>query len=294
MTEQPPPSANGTPPAPPPASPPAAEQPVGQPAEQGADGWSLHRVTRTASAEVWNLVAADGTRAATLTVVYGDTVEGLLALPEGTDGDAARGLLGRLTELLSLDAVAGPGGVIHWTVATGTSEDFWRRSPGHRPTGAEDDLTTAAARVEPVLRAMFGEPTPLPAGGWSVDVGSVRVFVTLGLVEGSVLVRVLSITNVEVTPDGDLGAFLLNMNFSMPVGRFSLDGERGAVRLDHVLTADQLDEQTLARTVATIAQTADRVDDEIKARFGGRTFREEGSPVADAGPLGPGMAGGYL
>jgi hypothetical protein len=250
---------------------------------------------RTASAESWNLVGTDGARAGTLTLVYGETVEGLLALPAGTDADAVRGVLGWLTDLLSLDAVVRPGGVIHWTVTAGALEDFWRRSPGHRPTGAEEDLATAAARVEPVLRGMFGEPAPLPeGGGWGVDVGSVRVFVTVGLVEGSVLVRVLSITNVDVTVDGELGTFLLNLNFGMPVGRFSLDVERRAVRLDHVLTGDQLDEQTLARTVATIAQTADRVDDEIKARFGGRTFREEGSPVGEAGPLGPGMAGGYL
>ena len=49
----------------------------------------------------------------------------------------------------------------------------------------------------------------------------------------------------------------------------------------------------------TLVDTAhgysDGASEEIKARFGGRTFREEGSPVDQAAtPAGAGMAGGYL
>jgi hypothetical protein len=256
--------------------------------------WSVRRTLRTASAESWDLVAGDD-RVGTLTLQHGtDAVEGLLALPAGLDGDAVRGVLGWLTDLLALDVAAGPGGLIHWVVATGEVEDFWRRSPGRRPSGAETDVATTRARVEPVLASMFPTFTTLPDGGYAVESGSVRVFVNVQLVDGSVIVRVFSITNVEVPVDGDLPRFLLGLNFTMPIGRFSLDASKGAVWFDHVLTAEQLDEPTLARVVATVAGVADRYDDEVKARFGGRTFREEGSPVDQAATAGPGMAGGYL
>jgi hypothetical protein len=261
------------------------------PGEEG--GLQLRRILRTASSESWDLVDGDD-RIGTVTLQYGDdSVEGVLALPAGADGEAVRGILGWVSELLVLDQAAGPGGVIHWVVSTGELEDFWRRSPGRRPTGAENDLGATRARVEQVLTAMFGQVNELEDGGYAVDAGSVRVFVVPRLVEGSVLVRVFSITNLDVPLDGDLPAFLLGLNFSMGVGRFSVDANHRAVWFDHVLGVDELADAVLARTVAVVAQTADRFDDEIKTRYGGRTFREEGSPV-EAAKLEPGMAGGYL
>jgi hypothetical protein len=256
----------------------------------------LRRTLHTASAESWDLLGAGGERAATVAVQYADgAVDGVLAVPAGTADDDVHGVLARLTDLLALDAAAGPGGVVHWTVTRAALEDFRRRSPGRRATGVETDLATARARIEPVLAGMFPELVRLNDGGYAVDAGSVRVFVSLRLVEGTVLVRVFSITNLDVPVDGDLPAFLLGLNLSLAVGRFALDTAKRAVWLDHVLTAEQLDEATLARGVATIAGTADRYDDEIKSRFGGRTFREEGSPVEQAATLAaPGMAGGYL
>jgi hypothetical protein len=279
-------------PAPPPAAPPA---PGAEPEPQGeATPWTLRRSLRTASAESWDIVSGEE-RLGTLTVQFGgDSAEGLLALPQGTDPDAVRGVLAWLTDLLALDASVGPGGGIHWVVSVGQAEDFWRRSPGRRPTGAETDVATARARVEPVLGQMFPNLTTLPDGGYAVDAGSVRVFVNVQLADAAVIVRVFSITNVDVPVDGDLPRFLLGLNHNMPLGRFSLDAERRAVWCDHVLTGEQVDDVTLARVVSAVASTADRYDDEIKARFGGRTFREEGSPDAEAAHLGPGMAGGYL
>jgi hypothetical protein len=259
--------------------------------------WSLRRTLRTPSAESWAVVDAKAERVGAVTVHFGpDAVEGIVALPADTGPDAVRGMLAWLTDLLSLDATAGPGGIVHWVVATGALEDYGRRSPGRRATGVETDVATAKARIEPVLATMFPSVETLPDGGWAIDTGSARVFVTIRLGDGgAVLVRVLSITNLDVPVDGDLPAFLLSSNFSMALGRFSLDLEHRAVWFDHVLTADDLDDTTLGRTISAVAATADRYDDEIKQRFGGRTFREEGSPVEAAAKLGePGMAGGYL
>ena len=261
--------------------------------DEPAEPWSLRRTLRTAGSEAFDLVAGDD-RVGTVALQYApETVEGVLTVPAALAGDAVRGLLVWVTDLLSLDAAAGPAGVIHWVVSTGELEDFWRRSPGRRATGAESDVAAARARVESVLHAMFPSTASLPDGGYAVDAGSVRVFVGVRLVDEAVAVRVFSITNVDVPVDGDLPRFLLGLNHTFALGRFSLDAERRAVWFDHVLTADDLDDGTLSRTIGAVAATADRYDDEIKARFGGRTFREEGSPVEQA-TAATDMAGGYL
>lgn len=269
----------------------------GQEAEGEAAPLSLRRTLRTPGAESWEILGgeqdAEPERVGVVTLHFGDdAVEGILALPE-VEPDAVRGILGWVTDLLQLDSAAGPGGMIHWTVVTGEIEDFWRRSPGRRATGAELDLVTARARIEQVLTAMFPQVGTLPDGGYAVDAGSVRVFVGVRQVEGIVLVRVFAITNLDVQVDGDLPRFLLQQNFQMALGRFSLDPEQRSVWFDHVLGTEDLDDGTLARTIAAVAQTADRYDDQIKERFGGRTFREEGSPVEGV-KTEPGMAGGYL
>lgn len=267
-----------------------------QPAEDDGPGLQLRRVLRTATGESWVIAAPDGARLGAVSLHYGDeAVEGLLTLPTGTEPDAVRGVLGWVSDLLVLDDAAGPGGMIHWLVSVGEVEEFWRRSPGRRVTGAENDLVTARARVEQVLGAMFEQVMTLPDGTYAVDAGSVRVFVAVRPAETSVLVRVFSITNLDVPMDGDLPRFLLQQNFTTAVGRFSLDAAQRAVWFDHVLGADELDDGALPRTIAAVAQTADKYDDEVKARFGGRTFREEGSPVEHAAVAAQsGMAGGYL
>lgn len=273
-------------PVPPPAAPPAEQA-------DGDGGLALRRSLRSPNAESWEVIG-DGERVGVVMLHYGDdSVEGLLALPKEAEGDAVRGILAWVTELLMLDSAAGPGGVIHWVVSVGELEDFWRRSPGRRQTAAESDLAANRARVEQVLHGMFEQVGELPDGGFAVDVGSVRVFVQVRLVDTTVLVRVFAITNLDVQIDGDLPRMLLGLNHTMALGRFSLDLGQRAVWFDHVLTTDDIDDGTLARTVAVVGQTADRYDDEIKERFGGRTFREEGSPV-DAVPANAGMAGGYL
>lgn len=257
----------------------------------------LRRTLRTDTSETYDLAGTDGARLGAISLTYGpDAVEGLFALPGEAQPDVVRGLLAWVTEMLNLDVAAGPGGLIHWIVSTGGIEDFWRRSPGRRTSGAEADLDSTRARVEAVLRQMFPEVAELPdGGGFAVDVGSVRVFAQTRMVDTSAMVRVFSITNVAVPADQGLAQFLLGLNFTLALGRFSYDAGNRAVWCDHVLTADELDDTTLARAVSAVASTADRFDDEIKARFGGRTFREEGSPVEQVpAAAAGGMNGGYL
>ena len=288
MTETPPP-----PPTPPPPTPPPPTPPPPTPPQEPDPRWSLRRTGRTPGADSWEIRAGDGEPLGRVFLNYADHgVEGVLATAGEVAEDKQRSVLVWLTDTLGLDAAAGPAGLIHWNVVSGEVTEFWRRSPGRRVTGVDSDLASVRARVEAVLGSVFGAYGTTPDGDLAVDVGSVRVFVAIRLVETTVAVRVFCITNLELPPGAEAAAFLLSLNFGMVVGRFSIDPSARAVWFDHVLAAGELDEGTLGRVVSAVAATADRYDDEIKARFGGRTFREEGSPVeltvqAD-------MAGGYL
>ncbi len=267
------------------------EQPEAKPTEPA---WTLRRAIRTASSEGWEIVTHDGDRVGVASLTYGDTVEGVLVLPEGATPEQVRGVLGWVTDTLMLDTAAGPGGLIHWVASVGKIEEFWRRSPGRRATGAEEDLGSATVRVHSVLQQMFSEVVEVPdGGGYAVDTGSARVFVQVRLVGTAVMVRVFSITNVDVPANDGLAPYLLGLNFTLALGRFSLDPSGTAVWCDHVLTTDELDDATIARAISAVASTADQYDDEIKSRFGGRTFREQGSPVEQVAATGE-MAGGYL
>ncbi len=279
-----------------------AEQPPAQPAEKpkpasGPPGWGFRRTARTPQSDSWDIVDAESDRIGSITLQYVAPagVEGLLALAGEVADDQRRSLLAWLTEWLALDEAAGPGGVIHWTTVAGTATDYWRRAPGRRPTGAEQDLAVARSRVEAVLSQMSADWGTMPDGDIAVDVGSVRVFVAIRLVDAAVVVRAFAITNLDVPTDGELPAYLLHLNFSMAIGRFSLDTNNGAVWFDHVLAGDEVDDTSLVRVIAAVGATADKYDDEIKQRFGGRTFRESGSPVEEAAKLpSPGMVEGYL
>ena len=287
---------------------PAAETPAETPAETaaaaapempaGPTGWSMRRSVRTAHSESWNLHDASGDRVGAATLQYaGELVEGSLLLGGAVDDEARRGLLGWISDVLALDGAVGSGGTIHWIAVAGEPTDYWRQAPGRRLTGAENDIALVRARVESVLQSLFGGFGRLDDGDLAVDVGSVRVFVAIRLVDAVAVVRVFAITNVDVPTDTALPAYLLSLNFGLVVGRFSLDPTGRTVWFDHVVGGEEVTTATLARVVSAVAATADKHDDEIKTRFGGRTFREEGSPVDEKVTLSQaqsGMSGGYI
>jgi hypothetical protein len=285
------------PPAPQPAPAASAPEPAA-PAASPLAGWSLRRSVRTASSDSWDLYSADGERAGSATIQYaGQLIEGSLLLAGPVDDEARRGVLGWISDVLALDSSAGAGGTIHWVAAAGEPTDYWRQAPGRRLSGAENDLAVVRGRVESVLTSLFGTFGTLPDGDLAVDVGSVRVFVATRLVDAVAIVRVFAITNVDVPPDAQLATYLLSINFGLVVGRFSIDPSGRTVWFDHIVGGDEVSTATLARVITAIAATADRHDDEIKAKFGGRTFREEGSPDDEKVSLShsqAGMSGGYI
>lgn len=138
------------------------------------------------------------------------------------------------------------------------------------------DVDALRRRVDQFL----GE-TPLrfsvdDAGDFMVPYGSTITWIRpMSWKEGRTLVRVWSITNVDMDGGAELTKFLVATNARLAFGGLHLDEDRGSVIMAHSLLGDYLNRAELKVAVAAVAGTADRFAPEIKQRFGGKLFMEK-------------------
>jgi hypothetical protein len=112
-------------------------------------------------------------------------------------------------------------------------------------------------------------------GAYIVGAQSARVFVVPAWIDGGPsVIRVFAITNVDVPITSELTTYLLTTNLEFVFGAFALDISNGAVWFNHNLLGDYAAPEELEATISAVAQTADKHDDEIKQRFGGRLYVE--------------------
>ncbi|MDQ3964417.1 MAG: YbjN domain-containing protein [Actinomycetota bacterium] len=112
-------------------------------------------------------------------------------------------------------------------------------------------------------------------GNYVLGVASARVFIVPTWLENDAsVVRVFAITNLDVPVTAELTSYLLEKNLEFVFGGFALDIGHGAVWFNHNLLGDFITPEEIEATIAAVAQTADRFDDEIKSRFGGRLYVE--------------------
>ena len=148
--------------------------------------------------------------------------------------------------------------------------------PPPRRTGVFVDVGELRAHVGDLLRAMLGGYQVDAFGNMTFTLEGARVFVTVGPGPLGPQVGVFSITNVDVPLSGELASFLLTSNHRLAFGAFSYDAENAAVWMQHSLLGGTLDGPELRGAVLAVAQTAARVDDVIRERFGGRRFVDAG------------------
>jgi hypothetical protein len=127
------------------------------------------------------------------------------------------------------------------------------------------------ARVSSLLREILGDPT--------ITVGTSDLFVAFGSARVGVrvvqddarepaLVRIWSPLLADVPKTAGLLDVLNGLTGDLGVGRFFWTGSY--VILETTLLADTLDELKLRAGIKLIGQIADRYDDELARRFGGR------------------------
>lgn len=88
------------------------------------------------------------------------------------------------------------------------------------------------------------------------------------------LLRVWSITNVDMAVTAELTRFLVTTNAKLAFGGLHLDERRPSVIMAHSLLGEYLNREELRVAVGSVAGTADRFAPEIRQRFGGRLFTD--------------------
>jgi hypothetical protein len=180
---------------------------------------------------------------------------------QGQDGDDRE----------TTDDARGPEGATH------SLESLQSGSPSSRPprrTGIFVDPEDLREHVGHLLRAILGGYEVDGFGNYTFTHEGARVFVTVGGSPIGPTVGVFSVTNLEIDLAPPLASFLLSTNHTLGFGAFSYDASNRAVWLRHTLLGTTLDGPELQSAVAAVATTAAHLDDQIRDRFGGRTFQE--------------------
>ena len=164
---------------------------------------------------------------------------------------------------------------------------------------AQQRLEQLRQRIEPMLGELSGHPPHLDADGdYALRIGEVSVIVVPRAVPDSMtLVRVVAVTNSEVTIGPDLGLFLARLNFGLMFGRFALDVEHRAIWFDETLLGEGLSAEQLRFTVEMVARTTVEWRVRLQQMFGGKLSEMDlhgREMVSDAPPRPKPGASGYL
>lgn len=147
--------------------------------------------------------------------------------------------------------------------------------PKPRPKGEPEQVLKLRELIEAKLAVMVDMYGTDDHGNYVLGIVSARVFIVPTWIKnGSTIIRVFAITNLDVPVTPELTTYLLEKNLEFVFGGFALDAKAGAVWFNHNMLGDFAHPEQLEATLAAVAQTADQYDDEIKERFGGRLYVE--------------------
>ena len=162
--------------------------------------------------------------------------------------------------------------------------------PKPRPQGEPEGVVALREMIEGKLTAIAGGYMVDNHGNYVLGVQTARTFVVPTWLEnGATVVRVFAITNLGVPVTAELTQWLLKKNLEFVFGAFALDVENGAIWFNHNLLGQFAAPEELEATIAAVVETANRFDDEIKSRFGGRLYVEGAGETVP-----PPTAPGYL
>jgi hypothetical protein len=87
--------------------------------------------------------------------------------------------------------------------------------------------------------------------------------------EASITVGSPVVSGAQVTPE--LMAFLLAHNYGSLFGAFGVNPENGTITLDHSIVGSTCDHKELVTSISFVAAAADKLDDVIIGKFGGKS-----------------------
>lgn len=132
-------------------------------------------------------------------------------------------------------------------------------------------------KVQRMLLAVADSVTLVKEGVFSVRHGSTRAFIEVRCRESFSWVRISVPVLLKVQQSPELLKYIA-YNDDYIFGHLFLDDwdDGTTVMFAHSLLADYLDEAELAHALLGMASSADNLDDELKTRFGGVRFHDEG------------------
>lgn len=146
------------------------------------------------------------------------------------------------------------------------------------PEAMAGNMTGDRAKVIEKLREMLprvgtGTCQEIAPGHFILQRGSTHVDVQVISYNNLPAVRSMAPVTIGSRIDMDLMRFLLLKNAGLPFGAFGLD-QRGVVGFSHTILATSMDKEELSASVNTVLVLADEFDDQIVARWGGKTMRQ--------------------
>ena len=122
-------------------------------------------------------------------------------------------------------------------------------------------------------RVGIGGFQEIEPGHWILQRGSTHV--NIQIISFNNMPAVMSVAPVTIGSrvDAELMRFLLEKNASFIFGAFGMDA-RGVVLFSHTILATSVDPAELAASVNTVLSMADQHDDQIVARWGGKTMKQ--------------------
>jgi len=140
-----------------------------------------------------------------------------------------------------------------------------------------DRIGPVKEKVRRYLTDIFGTVQIDRDGDFTFRQGSARVFLRVEeLGDDKTVVAIWAPTNNDVPPKPELFRYIATHNAYRFGSLLAVErGDKVNVVFKHTLLGDTLDPDELMIAAALVAGTADKVDTEIKEKFGGRIFHED-------------------
>lgn len=140
-------------------------------------------------------------------------------------------------------------------------------------------VVTTRQLVNEYLAGAFDE-VEVADGVWTIRYGSAKVDITVDVFdEDSSVVRVVSPAVTGCAPSPELYKFIATDAPKHAFGHLEAieQGDTITITFGHSLLGDFLDDAELRTAVIAVAFTADELDDELAARFGGQVHDASGN-----------------
>lgn len=139
------------------------------------------------------------------------------------------------------------------------------------------DVSAVKEKVRRILIDRLGSAEEDRDGDFTIRNGSARIFIrVMERNEEATMVRVWSLVAMGIPKSPELFEHVAMSTDGYFFGHLGLfEAEDGmTVTFSHNLLGDYLDAEELMYAVGGVASSADQIDDELVANFGGRTFHQ--------------------